>query len=318
MSRDPKYFTLSLDSLRVIGGWSAESAERALPLFEACAATDSRPREAIAGIREFAGGGKRVARLRTLAVAAHAAAREVGDPAAAAAARAAGSAAASAYTHPLADVHQTKHVVGAAAYSALAIELDRGGDLAIGDAEVRWAIERAPSAVREVLLEMPAREPGKSRLDTLLYELDSGIRRSAPMAATQEGHSERFYHGTRADLKPGDLIEPGYRSNFGKGRQANHVYFTATLDAATWGAELAQGEGPGRIFIVEPTGPFEDDPNLTDKKFPGNPTKSYRTRQPIRVIGEITNWEGHSPEALKAMHENLARLKELGVEAIDD
>lgn len=176
MDRESKYFTLSIESLRVIGGWAADCAESALPVFETRAGSDSRPRAAIAGIREFADGGKRVARLRSLAMEAHAAAREVGDLAAAAAARAAGVAAASAYTHPLADVHQTKHVVGAAAYAALALELDRGGDASIGDAQVRWAIERAPSAVREVLLEMPAREPGKSRLDTLLYELDAGIR----------------------------------------------------------------------------------------------------------------------------------------------
>jgi rifampin ADP-ribosylating transferase len=128
----------------------------------------------------------------------------------------------------------------------------------------------------------------------------------------------RFYHGTKADLKPGDLIEPGYSSNFGKRKQASYVYLTGTLDAATWGAELAVGEGPGRIYVVEPTGPIEDDPNLTDKKFPGNPTKSYRSREPLRVTGEVTDWRGHSPEALKAMKDNLERLKRLGVEAIDD
>ena len=97
---------------------------------------------------------------------------------------------------------------------------------------------------------------------------------------------ERFYHDTKADLKPGDLIEPGYNSNFGKRKKAAYVYLTATLNAATWGAELALGEGPGRIYIVEPTGPLEDEPNLTDKKFPGNPTKSYRSRHPLRVTGE--------------------------------
>jgi hypothetical protein len=92
----------------------------------------------------------------------------------------------------------------------------------------------------------------------------------------------------------------------------------ATLDAATWGAELALGEGPGRIYMVEPTGPIEDDPNLTDKKYPGNPTKSYRSRNPLRVTGEVTDWQGHSPEELKAMKDNLERLKRLGVEAIED
>jgi rifampin ADP-ribosyltransferase len=130
--------------------------------------------------------------------------------------------------------------------------------------------------------------------------------------------AQQFYHGTRADLKPGDLIEIGYNSNFGKRKKASYVYLTATLDAATWGAELAIGEGRGRIYIVEPTGPIADDPNLTDKKFPGNPTKSYRSREPLRVTGEVTNWQGHSPEALKEMKDNLERLKQLGVEAIDD
>ena len=95
-----------------------------------------------------------------------------------------------------------------------------------------------------------------------------------------------FYHGTKADLKIGDLITPGFGSNFVE-RGLKHIYFTATLEAATWGAELAKGEGRGRIYIVEPTGPFDDDPNLTDKKFPGNMTASYRSLQPLRVIGEV-------------------------------
>ena len=128
----------------------------------------------------------------------------------------------------------------------------------------------------------------------------------------------RFYHGTKADLTPGDLIEPGFSSNFGTKKGANHVYLTGTLDAATWGAELAVGEGPGRIYVVEPTGPIEDDPNLTDKKFPGNPTRSYRSLEPLRVTGELTDWQGHPPEQLKAMRVNLDRLKREGVEAIDD
>jgi rifampin ADP-ribosylating transferase len=130
--------------------------------------------------------------------------------------------------------------------------------------------------------------------------------------------SERYYHGTKADLKPGDLIEAGYRSNYGQMKKAGWVYLTATLNAATWGAELAGGEGRGRIYIVEPTGPFEDDPNLTDKKFPGNPTKSYRSRFPLRVIGEVTDWQPHSDEELQAMKDHLQRLKEQGIEAIED
>lgn len=127
-----------------------------------------------------------------------------------------------------------------------------------------------------------------------------------------------FYHGTKADLQPGDLLQPGHRSNFGERRKANYAYLTATLDAATWGAELAVGEGPGRMYQVEPTGPIEDDPNLTDKKFPGNPTRSYRTRHPLRVVGEISGWEPHPPEVLQGMRNHLEELKRLGVEAIND
>ncbi len=139
------------------------------------------------------------------------------------------------------------------------------------------------------------------------------------MAATEDLSSQRFYHGTKADLKPRDLIKPGHPPNFGKrDRMTTYVYLTATLDAAVWGAELALGDGRGRIYLVEPTGPTMDDPNLTDKKFPGNPTKSYRSREPLRVTGECTNWQGHSPEALKAMKDGLEELKRLGVEPIDD
>lgn len=127
-----------------------------------------------------------------------------------------------------------------------------------------------------------------------------------------------FYHGTKADLRAGDLIAPGKASNYGRRKPAAFVYLTATLDAATWGAELAAGEGPGRIYVVEPTGPFEDDPNLTDQKFPGNPTRSYRTRDPLRVTGEVTDWQGHAPEQLQAMRDHLAHLERLGVEAIED
>ncbi|MEG5062022.1 NAD(+)--rifampin ADP-ribosyltransferase [Microcoleus sp. B3-A4] len=138
------------------------------------------------------------------------------------------------------------------------------------------------------------------------------------MTATDDMIPQQFYHGTRADLKPGDLIVPGYNSNYGKRNKAVYVYLTATLDAATWGAELALGQGPGRIYIVEPTGPIMDDPNLTDKKYPGNPTKSYRSREPLRVTGEVTDWQGHSPEALKAMKDHIERLRQLGIEAIED
>jgi len=126
-----------------------------------------------------------------------------------------------------------------------------------------------------------------------------------------------FYHGTKADLAVGDLIRPGFGSNFAE-RELKHIYFSATLNAATWGAELAKGNRRGRIYTVETTGPFEDDPNLTDKKFPGNITASYRSLEPLRVTGEIADWVGHTPEELQAMRDGLARLKEEGSAEILD
>ena len=129
---------------------------------------------------------------------------------------------------------------------------------------------------------------------------------------------QQFFHGTKAQLKPCDLIKAGYSSNYDKQKKALYVYLTATLEAAIWGAELALGSGPQRIYIVEPTGNIEDDPNLTDKKYPGNPTKSYRTRDPLRIIAEVKDWQGHSAEQLKEMRDNIARIKELGIEIIED
>ena len=137
------------------------------------------------------------------------------------------------------------------------------------------------------------------------------------MTGSDDASPRTFYHGTRADLKPGDLIAAGYNSNFGARRRGSWVYLTGTLDAAIWGAELAQGEGRERIYIVEPTGPIRNEPNLTDKKFPGNPTRSYRSREPLRVIGEVTEWSGHSPARLQEMKDHLERLKAQGIEAID-
>lgn len=130
--------------------------------------------------------------------------------------------------------------------------------------------------------------------------------------------AQTFFHGTKVDLKIGELIETGFNSNYGKQKKAKYIFLTATLDAAVWGAELALGEGQERIYLVEPTGLIEDDPDLTDKKFPGNPTMSYRSKHPFKVVGEVINWQGHSPEQLITMKEHLERLKELGIEAIED
>jgi rifampin ADP-ribosylating transferase len=127
-----------------------------------------------------------------------------------------------------------------------------------------------------------------------------------------------YLHGTKADLAVGDVLVPGRESNFQAGRVMNYVYFTATLDAAVWGAELAGGVGRGRIYIVEPTGEFEDDPNVTDKKFPGNPTQSFRSREPLRVVGELVEWVGHSPEKQDAMRTALDALQRQGRAQIED
>jgi rifampin ADP-ribosylating transferase len=127
-----------------------------------------------------------------------------------------------------------------------------------------------------------------------------------------------YLHGTKADLAVGEMLVSGRESNFEQGRTMNYVYFTATLDAATWGAELAAGEGRGRIYVVEPTGEFEDDPNVTDKKFPGNPTQSFRSREPLRVVGELVDWVGHSPETLQAMRDAVQRTLREATGQIED
>ncbi|WP_127902345.1 NAD(+)--rifampin ADP-ribosyltransferase [Solirhodobacter olei] len=137
------------------------------------------------------------------------------------------------------------------------------------------------------------------------------------MSAAAGTFSQSFFHGTRADLRPGDQIVVGHRSNFTDLKPLSWVYFACTLDAAIWGAELAAGSNRERIYVVEPTGPIVDDPNLTDKKFPGNPTLSFRSRAPLRVIAEVVDWLGHPPEQLQQMRDNVSRLKEDGGHIID-
>jgi hypothetical protein len=131
-----------------------------------------------------------------------------------------------------------------------------------------------------------------------------------------------FLHGTKAVLQVGDELVPGHGSNFQAGRVMNHVYFTALEETAAWGAELATAlagsTGRGHVYVVEPLGPFEDDPNVTDKRFPGNPTESYRTRSPLRVVGELADWRGHPPEVLQHMLDRLAELREQGLDVIED
>ena len=136
-----------------------------------------------------------------------------------------------------------------------------------------------------------------------------------PFEIYQEGV---YLHGTKADLAVGDLLTPHRESNFEPGRVMNHVYVTETLDAATWGAELSVGAGRGHIYVVEPLGTLEDDPNVTDRKFPGNPTRSFRSPEPVRVVGELPDWVGHSPEQVQAMRDGLAAMQRAGRAPIDD
>lgn len=134
----------------------------------------------------------------------------------------------------------------------------------------------------------------------------------------QSPFAQAYFHGTKADLQLGDLIEVGFNSNFGQRKNAKYIFLTATLDAAIWGAELALGDGRERIYLVEPTGAIEDDPDLTDKKFPGNPTKSYRSTHPFKVVGEVTVWAGHPKEQVQAMKDALEKLKKQGVNSLND
>lgn len=142
-------------------------------------------------------------------------------------------------------------------------------------------------------------------------EANSNQQGATPFAQT-------YFHGTKADMKIGALIRPGFQSNYGKQKNAKYIFLSATLDAAIWGAELAAGNERERIYLVEPTGAIEDDPDLTDKKFPGNPTKSYRSTEAFKVVGEVTVWQSHAPEQIQAMKDALERLKEQGIDSLND
>ncbi|WP_339608044.1 NAD(+)--rifampin ADP-ribosyltransferase [uncultured Roseivirga sp.] len=143
------------------------------------------------------------------------------------------------------------------------------------------------------------------------------IKENPEMLTVHTPFTQTYFHGTKADLKLGELLNVGYNSNFGKQSKAKYLYFTATLDPAVWGAELALGEMRERIYLVEPTGSMENDPNLTDQKFPGNPSMSYRTQHPLKVVGEVTLWQSHSPDQLKTMKDGIAKLNEQGIGAIE-
>ncbi|HEY7111362.1 MAG TPA: NAD(+)--rifampin ADP-ribosyltransferase [Thermoanaerobaculia bacterium] len=202
-----------------------------------------------------------------------------------------------------------EEVAGAAEYVSLTPVLDEAiwdAEIAVGEGPGRVYIVEPIGRVEEVTDRKSAGHPSMS------------WRSREPLRVAREVTEWPLYHGTRADLKSGDLIKPGRTPNFGdRTRTTEYVYLTRTLDAATWGAELAEGDGRGRIYVVEPTGPVEDDPDLTDRKFRGNPTKSFRSREPLRITGEIREWKGHSSQALRAMKDGLERAKRLGIKPID-
>jgi rifampin ADP-ribosylating transferase len=145
----------------------------------------------------------------------------------------------------------------------------------------------------------------------------SDIKVNQEVPAMHTPFIQTYFHGTKADLKLGEFLEVGYNSNFGNQHKAKYLYLTATLDPAVWGAELALGNRRERIYLVEPTGPIEDDPNLTDQRFPGNPSMSYRTQHPLKVVGEVTIWQNHPWDQINAMKEGIAKLHARGIGAIE-
>jgi rifampin ADP-ribosylating transferase len=181
-------------------------------------------------------------------------------------------------------------------------------------------MERGSTEGKDAMARHEGPDPTRSIADAIA-EADG--TEHVPVTFERCDHIEGpFFHGTKTAFEVGDHIVPGHLSNYHEGRTSNHVYFSAMLEPAIWGAELATaltgGDGRGHIYVVEPTGPFEDDPNVTNKRFPGNVTQSYRTRHPMRVVGTVETWDGHPPEVLQGMLDNLARLREQGLDLIED
>ncbi|MCL4721352.1 MAG: NAD(+)--rifampin ADP-ribosyltransferase [Gammaproteobacteria bacterium] len=310
-------FELTMEELRAVVRFAVACAEPSLVLFGKARPEDPRPSAALEAARAFAEGAARSRLQRRAAVEAHRAAKEAPTEAARHAAYAAGDAAAAAYLHPLAKATQVRHILGSAAHAARAAELSRGDDPVVAEYVITAAAKRATPVVREVLTRYPRAPRGRSRVAVLMARLDSLLRDPPPKPRLVDDPGP-FFHGTKADLRPGDLLTPGWRSNYGSGRIANHIYLTATRDGAPLAAALAKGEEPGRVYRVEPLGTIEDDPNVTDKRFPGNPTRSYRTTQPVRILEEIHGWTPPPAELIQEMRQRMAELAELGIEAMDD
>lgn len=308
---------LTMDELRAIAGYAVACAEPSLVVFRRAHPDDPRPETALQAARAFAQGAARTRLQRTAATQAHRAARDAATEAARHAAMAAGDAAATAYLHPLAKATQVRHILGSAVHAARATELAAGDDPVVAEYVLTAAASRAGPTVRDVLSRYPRAPTGRTRVAVLMVRLDGLLRDPPPERRVVDDHGP-FFHGTRAELRAGDLLTPGQRSNYGSRRQAKHIYMTALPDGAPLAAELARGEGPGRVYRVEPLGSIEDDPNVTDKRFPGNPTRSYRTTEPVRVVEEVTGWKPPDPQLVERFRARTAELAELGIEAMDD
>lgn len=317
MGTRPGDFVLTMDDLRAVVRYAAACAAPALVIFHKDHPEDPRPAAALDAARVFADGAPRSRLQRTAATDAHRAARDATSEAAQHSATAAADAAAAAYLHPLAKATQVRHILGPAAHAARAAELARGDDPVVAEYVITAAATRATPVVLDVLSRYPRAPRGRTRVAVLMGRLDS-LLRDPPQTPRIVDDLGPFFHGTRADRRPGELLTPGWRSNYGSGRLSRHIYVTASREGAPLAAELARGDGPGRVYRVEPLGPIEDDPNLTDKRFPGNPTRSYRTTEPLRVLEEITGWERPAPAVVLHLRERMAELAELGIEAMDD
>lgn len=313
----PSGVELTLDELRAVTRYAVECAEPALGIFTATCPGDERPAAALDAGRAFADGAPRSKRQRTAAVAANRAGAEAPTEAARHAASAAGAAAGAAYLHPLARATQVKHLLGAAAHAARAVELATGDDPVVAEYLVHGAAARMTPEVLDVLKRYPRAPNGRTRVAVLMRRLDSLLRDPPPVPRVVDDPGP-FFHGTRADVRPGDLLTPGRRSNYGSRRVARHIYVTASPDGAPLAAALAHGDGPPRVYRVEPLGTIEDDPNVTDKRFPGNPTRSYRTTEPLRVLEEVTGWEPPPRERVAAIRARMSELAQYGIEALDD
>lgn len=310
-------FELTVEDLRAVTAYAVSCAAATLSIVGADMPGDPRPVAAMDAARLFAEGGTRSNLQRAAAADAHRAGREAPTEAASHAATATGDAAAAAYLHPVAKSTQVRHILGAAAHAARAAELARGDDAVVAEYMLYGAARRMTPIVREVLERYPRAPAGRTRVAVLMKRLDSLIRDPAPEPEPADDAGP-FFHGTRADMRPGDLLTPGWDTNYGSGKTSRHIYLTASEHGAPLAAALALGDGAPRVYRVEPLGPIYDDPNVTDKKFPGNPTRSYRTRHPLRVVAEVADFPVPDPALVERMRSNAAELKELGIEAMDD